>query len=73
VATSAALRMPKVPLSATKLLAVCDFMIVVARAGLRVELRRGRRAVERLDAGVRASFRGDLMRLTAWRGAKRVH
>lgn len=117
VGLPAALRMPRQPLSATKLLAVCDGMIeaarqfegvfvanglpadflaqftaardelerirggratqvgthVAARAGLRVELRRGRRAVERLDAIVRASFRGDLVRLSAWRGAKRVH
>jgi len=46
---------------------------VAARAGLQVQLRRGRRAVERLDAIVRASFRGDAMTLSAWRGAKRVH
>jgi hypothetical protein len=46
---------------------------VAARAGLRVELVRGRRTVERLDALVRASFRGDDVRLTAWRRAKRVH
>jgi len=45
----------------------------VARAGLQVQLRRGRRAVERLDSIVRASFRGDLTRLSAWRTAKRVH
>ena len=46
---------------------------VAARAGLQVELRRGRRAVERLDAIVRGSFRGDFITLSAWRGAKRVH
>jgi hypothetical protein len=46
---------------------------VAARAGLTVELRRGRRAVDRLDAIVRASFRGEWMTLTAWRAAKRVH
>ena len=45
---------------------------VAARAGLQVQLRRGRRAVERLDAIVRASFRGDVAILTYWHGAKRV-
>ncbi len=45
---------------------------VAARAGLAVQLRRGRRAMERLDAIVRASFRNDPVALTAWRGAKRV-
>jgi hypothetical protein len=44
-----------------------------ARAGLKSQLVRGRRAVERLDAIVRASFRGDITRLSAWRAAKRVH
>jgi hypothetical protein len=112
-----ALRMPKLPLGATKAIAACDGMIqaarqfeavfvanglaadflaefqsardalerimtvratllgtrVAARAGLRAELVRGRRAVERLDAIVRGSFRGDYMTLSAWRGAKRVH
>jgi hypothetical protein len=29
--------------------------------------------VERLDAIVRGSFRGDFITLSAWRGAKRVH
>jgi len=110
------LRMPKLPIGPTKLIAVCDGMIeaarphaavftangmpaeflaqfaearnalervmggratqvgtkVAARAGLQVQLLRGRRAVERLDAIVRAAFRGDLATLTAWRGAKRV-
>jgi hypothetical protein len=45
---------------------------VGARAGLAVELRRGRRAVDRLDAVVRAAFEGDEVVLTAWRSAKRV-
>ena len=45
---------------------------VAARAGLRVQLRRGRRAVERLDALVRASYRNDPGVLAAWRIAKRV-
>lgn len=45
----------------------------MARAGLRTELVRGRRAVGRLDALVRASFRGDATKLAAWRMAKRVH
>ena len=51
VGLPAGLRMPKLPLGPTKLIAVCDGMI---------------------DAVVRASFRGDLVTLTAWRGAKRV-
>lgn len=46
---------------------------VAAQAGLEVQLRRGRRAVERLDALVRASFRGNEMTLGAWRVVKRVH
>jgi hypothetical protein len=46
---------------------------VTARAGLFVELRRGRRAVNQLDAIVRAAFRGNFMTLSAWRSAKRVH
>ena len=46
---------------------------VAARKGLQVELVRGRRAVERLDAIVRASFRWDDVVLTTWRAAKRVH
>lgn len=46
---------------------------VAARAGLQVQLRRGRRAVERLDAIVRAAFRGNEVALTTWRAAKRVH
>ena len=45
---------------------------MAARAGLQVQLLRGRRAVERLDAIVRAAFRGDVATLTAWRAAKRV-
>lgn len=112
----AELRMPKLPIGPTALLAKCDAMIevgrqhtamftahglpedfftrftaarnelarilhervtqvnahVAARAGLTVQLRRGRRAIERLDALVRAAFRGDAMTLTAWRTAKRV-
>lgn len=46
---------------------------VGAGAGLEVELRRGRRAVARLDAIVRASFDGDRMVLARWRAAKRLH
>ena len=46
---------------------------VAARTGLQVQMRRGRRAVDRLDAIVRASFRGDDVVLTTWRAAKRVH
>lgn len=46
---------------------------VAARTGLQVEIRRGRRAVERIDSIVRASFDADEMTLAAWRVAKRVH
>lgn len=46
---------------------------VGARAGLGVQIRRGRRAVDRLDAVVRASFDGDEVTLARWRTAKRVH
>lgn len=45
---------------------------VAARKGLEVEMRRGRRAVDRLDSVVRASFDGDEVTLAAWRAAKRV-
>ncbi len=45
---------------------------VAARKGLEVQMRRGRRAVERLDAVVRASFDSDPVKLAAWRVAKRV-
>lgn len=44
-----------------------------AREGLAVQVRRGRRAVERLDSVVRASFDGDDITLAKWRAAKRVH
>ena len=117
VGLSAGLRMPKLPVSPSKLLTVCDGMTeaarehealfianglpadflaqfetarsalervmggrtsqigthVAARTGLRVQLHRGRRAVDRLDAIVRAAFRGDVVTLTTWRAAKRVH
>jgi hypothetical protein len=46
---------------------------VAARVGLQVQLRRGRRAVDRLDALVRSAYRDDEVVLTAWRGAKRLH
>jgi len=46
---------------------------VVARHGLREELRRARLAVDRLDAIGRANFRGDEAMLTVWRSTKRVH
>ena len=46
---------------------------VGARTGLRVQVRRGRHAVDRLDAVVRASFDGDEVTLDTWRAAKRVH
>ena len=45
---------------------------VTARRVLRAELIRGRRAVDRLDALVRSSFRRDPAVLSAWRVAKRV-
>ena len=45
---------------------------VAARKGLAVQLQRGRRAVERLDAIVRAAFRRDSATLGAWRVAKRL-
>jgi len=117
VGLPAGLRMPRIPLGPTKVLAACAAMIeaarpfealfvskglpadflarftaardalvrtrgardaqvrrhVTARAGLYVQLRRGRRAVGQLDAIVRASFRGDHITLSTWRGAKRVH
>jgi hypothetical protein len=46
---------------------------VAARKALEVQMRRGRRAVDRIDAVVRASFDGDEVTLGAWRVAKRVH
>ena len=46
---------------------------VGARTGLEVQIRRGRSAVDRLDAVVRASFDGDEVTLAKWRVAKRVH
>lgn len=46
---------------------------IAARKGLQVELRRGRLAVDRLDAVVRVAFEGDEERLAAWRAMKRVH
>lgn len=44
-----------------------------ARAGLQVQIRRGRSAIDRLDAVVRAAFDGDEETLAKWRAAKRVH
>jgi len=46
---------------------------VAARAGLVIQLRRARLAVNRLDAVVRVAFRGDSAVLETWRRAKRVH
>ena len=46
---------------------------VGARAGLAVEIRRGRNAVDRIDAVVKAAFDGDEETLAKWRVAKRVH
>ncbi len=110
------LKLPRLPLGPTKMLAVCDSMIeaarlheavfvesgmpadflqqfvaarnvlvqlmggratqvstqVAARAGLKVQLTRGRRAVDRLDAIVRASYRRDETVLATWAQAKRV-
>jgi hypothetical protein len=45
---------------------------VAARAALDAEIRRGRTAVRRIDAVVRASFDGDPAVLAAWRAASRV-
>ena len=45
---------------------------VGATKGMAVQMRRGRDAVERLDAIVRASFDGDEVTLTRWRAARRV-
>lgn len=45
---------------------------VGATKGLEVQLRRGRRAVARLDSIVRASFFRDEVTLARWRAAKRV-
>jgi hypothetical protein len=44
-----------------------------ARTGLQVQMRRARRAVDRLDAVVRAAFDGNDAALATWRSAKRVH
>jgi len=46
---------------------------VGARAGLKVQIRRGRSAIDRIDAVVRATFDGDVETLAKWRAAKRVH
>jgi hypothetical protein len=45
---------------------------VGARKGLQVQLRRGRSAVDQLDAVVRSAFDGDEAVLAKWRAAKRV-
>ncbi len=45
---------------------------VGATRGIAVQLRRGRRAIERLDSIVRASFYRDEVTMTRWRTAKRV-
>lgn len=110
------LRLPKLPMGPTKLLARCDAMLaaarrfeavflahgmpadflaqfsaarnglqramgarasqvvthVSARTQLKEELVRGRRALDRLDAIVRSSFRREPALLSAWRTAKRV-
>ncbi len=112
----AALRMPRHPLSVTKVLQACDAMIeaarpyegvfianglapdflaqfqaareeleeivdarstligarIGARKGLEMQFRKGRRAVERLDALIRAAFEGEEALLLSWRNAKRV-
>jgi hypothetical protein len=46
---------------------------VGARKGLQVQFARGRVAVDRLDAVVRARFASDPTVLAKWRSAKRVH
>jgi hypothetical protein len=43
-----------------------------ARKGIEMQLRRGRLAVDRLDAVVRAAFEGEEAILATWRSAKRV-
>jgi hypothetical protein len=45
---------------------------VGATRGIAVQLRRGRRAIERLDSIVRASFYRDEVTMARWRTAKRV-
>jgi hypothetical protein len=45
---------------------------VGAKKGMRVMLRRGRRAVDRLDSVVRVAFEGNEVVLEKWRVAKRV-
>lgn len=45
---------------------------VAARTGLKAQFLRGRRAIDRLDAVVRSSYRRDRAVLDAWRVAKRV-
>lgn len=45
---------------------------VGAGQGVQMQVRRGRRAVDRLDAIVRASFDGDAVTLGRWRVAKRM-
>jgi hypothetical protein len=46
---------------------------VGAKKGLEVQLRRGRKAVDRLDSVVRIAFEGDAVALEQWRVAKRAH
>ena len=46
---------------------------VGARAGMQVQIRRGRGAIDRLDAVVRAAFDDDEETLAKWRNAKRIH
>ena len=116
VGLPAGLRMPQLPINATRLLTVCDGIIeaatvyeamfvtnglpadflarlasardelervmggratqvgahMEARQALKVQFVRGRRALERLDALVRGSFRMQTATLSAWRAAKRV-
>lgn len=45
---------------------------VGAKKGMYVWLRRGRRAVDRLDSIIRVAFEGDAVALETWRVAKRV-
>jgi hypothetical protein len=45
---------------------------VGARAGLEMEIRRGRRVVELMDTIVKDAFRGDQGVLAEWRSARRV-
>lgn len=46
---------------------------IAARRNLQVQLRRGRSAIVRIDAVIRAAYVNDEGALAAWRAARRVH